>query len=163
MSLVSSDMEGLLSNDQHFFDSLLVGSPRLLNVFTVVKFPNSECQSSLGRNGTCYTSSQCSSLGGAAQGSCASSFGTCCVFNAGCGERTFQNSTYLTLNTTQQGSCNFQVCSTQSTVCQLRLDFESFSLTGPLEDNFTNAVDSVVKNSHSIVGQCLSDTFIGKE
>ena len=81
----------------------------------------------------------------------------------GCGDKTYQNSTYLTLNTTAQGSCNFQVCSTQSSVCQLRLDFESFSLTGPLEDNFTNAVDSVVKNSHSIVGQCLSDTFIGKE
>ena len=28
------------------------------------------------------------------------------------------------------------------------------------EDNYTSAVDSVVKNSHSIVGQCLSDTLI---
>ena len=27
-------------------------SSRLLNVFTVVKFPNTECQSTLGRNGT---------------------------------------------------------------------------------------------------------------
>ena len=42
----------------------------------------------------------------------------------------------------------------------LRLDFVSFTLTGPQEDNYTSAVDSVVKNSHSIVGQCLSDTMI---
>ena len=80
----------------------------------------------------------------------------------GCGGESSQNITYLSLNTSAQGSCNFQVCSSDPAVCKLRLDFESFSLTGPLEDNFTNAVDSVVKNSHSIVGQCLSDTFIGK-
>ena len=45
-------------------------------------------------------------------------------------------------------------------VCKLRLDFVSLTLTGPQEDNYTSAVDSVVKNSHSIVGQCLSDTMI---
>ena len=133
-----------------------------MNVFTVVKFPNTECQSSLGRNGTCYTSSQCSALGGEARGSCAHSFGTCCVFSVGCGGRSGQNITYFSLNTTAMGSCNFQVCSSDPSVCKLRLDFESFSLTGPLEDNFTNAVDSVVKNSHSIVGQCLGDTLIGE-
>ena len=33
-------------------------------------------------------------------------------------------------------------------------------MLGPQDDNYTNAVDSVVKNSHSIVGQCLSDTLV---
>ena len=131
-------------------------------MFTVVKFPNTECQSSLGRNGTCFTSSQCSAMGGEARGGCAHSFGICCVFDVGCGGQSSQNITYFSLNTSAQGSCNFHLCSSDPSVCKLRLDFESFSLTGPLEDNFTNAVDSVVKNSHSIVGQCLGDTFIGE-
>merc|ERR1712013_635696 len=42
---------------------------KALSVFTVVKFPNSACTSSTaGRNGTCYTSSECSANSGTASG-----------------------------------------------------------------------------------------------
>ena len=39
-------------------------SPRVLSLFTVVKFSNSPCHSSFGQNGTCYTAAQCQALGG---------------------------------------------------------------------------------------------------
>ena len=135
---------------------------KLLSLFTVVKFANTACSSSLGPNGTCYTATQCLALGGVARGSCAHSFGICCVFSSSCGDKSYQNGTYLKLDSSSSsaGSCDYQVCSRDSGVCKLRLDFESLTLTGPQEDNYTSAVDSVVKNSHSIVGQCLSDTLI---
>ena len=101
---------------------------------------------------------------GVARGGCAHNFGVCCVFSVGCGEKTFQNGTSLVLDTEADASsaraCDVKVCSADPEVCRLRLDFESLVLTGPQEDNFTSAVDSVVKNSHSLVGQCLSDSLV---
>ena len=43
---------------------------------------------------------------------------------------------------------------------QLRLDMESFSLSGPLEDTEGDATLTTVKTSHSVVGQCQQDRFI---
>ena len=54
---------------------------RVLSVFNVVTFPNSACGASNGYNGTCYTASECEAKGGTASGTCASSFGVCCVFS----------------------------------------------------------------------------------
>ena len=135
--------------------------PRVLSLFTVVKFSNSACSSRHGSNGTCYTAAECAAHGGRASGSCAHGFGSCCVFSAGCGEETRQNGSYLALDTAATDSaaaarsCRFRVCAASAAVCKLRLDFESLTLTGPQQDNYTNAVDSVVKNSHSIVGQVM--------
>ena len=137
-----------------------IGFGHHLSLFTIVRFPNSECIGTLGSNGTCYTATECGGHGGEAQGSCAQGFGVCCVFDLRCGGTTSQNVTYLNLNKTAFGNCNFEICSDNQDICKLRLDFESLSLTGPLKDTFENAVDSVVKNSHSIVGQCLGDSFI---
>ena len=168
----------LLHHDPSFI-SPLSPRPRVLSLFTVVKFSNSPCHSSLGPNGTCYTATQCAALGGqerefihfftrilegVARGGCAHNFGVCCVFSVGCGEKTFQNGTFLALDlepdTSAARACDVKVCSSDPEVCRLRLDFESLVLTGPQEDNFTSAVDSVVKNSHSLVGQCLSDSLV---
>jgi len=58
---------------------------KALSIFTVVKFPNTACSSATtGRNGTCYTTSECQAKGGSSSGSCASSFGVCCVFEKSC-------------------------------------------------------------------------------
>ena len=46
---------------------------KVLSVFNVVTFPNAACGATNGFNGTCYTSSECTSKGGTASGSCASS------------------------------------------------------------------------------------------
>ena len=51
----------------------------VLSLFTIVTFKNEACASTAGSNGTCYSSSDCSKLGGTASGTCASGFGVCCL------------------------------------------------------------------------------------
>ena len=51
----------------------------VLSLFTIVTFKNDACASTSGSNGTCYSSSDCSKLGGTASGTCASGFGVCCL------------------------------------------------------------------------------------
>merc|ERR1712051_315205 len=48
------------------------------------------------RNGTCFTSSECSTRGGSSRGSCASGFGVCCVFTVSATSSTISNNdTYI--------------------------------------------------------------------
>ena len=48
------------------------------------------------RNGTCFTSNECSSKGGSSSGSCAAGFGVCCVFTSSTsGDTISQNCTYI--------------------------------------------------------------------
>ena len=72
---------------------------KLLNVFNIVKFPNDGCNATSGSYGVCYTSLECSSLGGTSSGSCASGFGVCCLFSGGCGATTSLNNTYFKSST----------------------------------------------------------------
>ena len=51
----------------------------VFSVFQIVKFKNEACTTSTGEMGTCYTESECTAAGGTASGTCASSFGTCCL------------------------------------------------------------------------------------
>merc|ERR1719232_1747364 len=107
---------------------------KALSVFTVVKFPNTACASGTsGRNGSCYTASECAAKGGSSSGSCASSFGVCCVFEKSCGGGSIsENCTYFTsAQRTTGSSCTLTVCKSDADVCQLRLDFETFTLTNP--------------------------------
>ena len=67
-------LKKLLSPSYSSFISILV-----LSLFTIVSFKNDPCVSGTGSNGTCYSTSDCSSLGGTASGSCASGFGVCCL------------------------------------------------------------------------------------
>ena len=105
---------------------------KLLSVFTVVKFPNDACGSTTGLNGTCYTSSQCESLGGSSSGSCASSFGVCCVFSLSCGGSSSQNNTYATMTSYSVSSdsdpCIYTFCKSNSDVCKLRIDYETMNI-----------------------------------
>ena len=97
---------------------------RVLSIFSVVKFPNDVCSSASNLNGTCYTASECTSLGGTASGSCASSFGVCCVFTLSCGGRTSSNNTYATITTFSTTSdtdpCTYTYCKCNDDVCKLR-------------------------------------------
>merc|ERR1712130_249728 len=54
---------------------------RVLSVFNVVTFPNSACGASNGYNGTC-----------------ASSFGVCCVFSIACGGTSSANNSYAIIS-----------------------------------------------------------------
>ena len=96
---------------------------RVMSVFNVVRFPNSACGSANNFNGTCYTASECSSLGGSSSGSCASGFGVCCVFSLSCGSRTNANTSYATINsfsTSDRDPCTYTYCKCSDDVCKLR-------------------------------------------
>ena len=100
---------------------------RTLSIFNVIKFPNSVCASTSNLNGTCYTASECNSLGGSASGTCASSFGVCCVFSLSCGATTTANTSYATITsystTTDADPCIYKFCKTNVDVCKLRQAF----------------------------------------
>merc|ERR1719288_602989 len=137
---------------------------KALSVFTVVRFPNEVCESSTnGRNGTCYTQSECAAKGGSSSGSCASSFGVCCVFEKSCGTETIsENCTYFTSSQRTAGSsCGLTVCKTGSDVCQLRLDFETFTLTAPTTRVTGAAPANAVAGDYTAIpfGNCETDFF----
>jgi len=138
-------------------------SKRALSVFSVVKFPNSACTSSTsGRNGTCYTSSECTANSGTSSGSCASSFGVCCIFEKSCdGASVSQNTTYFTSSSRALGeSCKLTICKTSADVCQLRLDFETFVLNDPVTaSTVTVGPATNAAGTANSLGDCNTDQF----
>ena len=125
------------------------------------------CTATTGTNGTCYSSNECTSLGGTASGeagnnpgqspqinktcsgTCASGFGVCCLVTVTCGGTTSVNGTYFqnpgypsTYNSVS--SCRLTINKCTEEVCQLRLDMDNMVLSQPeTTDN-----------------QCQSDQFI---
>jgi len=140
---------------------------KTLPVFQVVKFPNDACSVTGGsKNGTCYTAEECSNKGGVNAGSCASGFGVCCTFTLTCGGTSSENCTYFDSSTSQAtGACKAQICKINSNICQIRLDFSSFVITGP--STTTLSVGKMLSGqallaAGAVVGdvtQCLTDTF----
>jgi len=125
---------------------------RLLNVFTIVNFPNSACNSTLdSMYGTCYTASECTALGGSSAGSCASGFGVCCSFTGGCGGTTSLNNTYFTSGSSNTSPCKFSVCKSSTDICQIKLNFNTFEVDAP--DTTTSTADYTPKT------QCLLTQF----
>merc|ERR1711878_215429 len=116
-------------------ESLPERGNRLLSVFNVVTFPNSACGASSGYNGTCYTSSECTSKGGSASGTCASSFGVCCVFSISCGGTASANNSYAIISSYSTSSdkdpCTYTFFKTNNDVCKLRIDFDTMVLSPP--------------------------------
>ena len=113
-------------------------------MFNIVSFPNSACGANSGYNGTCYTSSECSSLGGTASGTCASSFGVCCVFSISCGSSSSANNSYAIISsystTSDKDPCTYTFCRLSSDICKLRIDFDTLVLAGPYGLSSTVAV-----------------------
>jgi len=132
---------------------------KVFSLFSVVQFKNEACVSSdtlasgstANRNGTCFTSSECSTRGGSSRGSCASGFGVCCVFTVSATSSTISNNdTYIqnpsfpsAYGETNSLAYTIQKCSDD--ICWLRLDFEQFTTLGPadtLEANGGACVDT---------------------
>jgi len=110
---------------------------RLISLFSVIQFPNSECvvNSDATLRGTCMTSTECSDKSGKKDGNCASGFGSCCLFKKEtCGSNVNENGTYV-LNPlfpamyTTAGSCAYTVKAMSTDICQIRLDFINFDIT----------------------------------
>ena len=108
-----------------------------MSLFTVVQFPNEECTdaTSSSTQGTCYTASECTSRGGTASGGCAAGFGVCCIISTStCSSTISTNSTYIrntnypsAFTPTGATTCVFTIEKEKDDVCQLRLDFQTFS------------------------------------
>ena len=135
---------------------------KVLSVFNVVTFPNSACGASNGYNGTCFTSSECEAKGGTASGTCASSFGVCCVFSITCGSSSSANNSYAIISSYSTSSdadpCTYTFCKVNSDVCKLRIDFDIMVLTAPV----TYAVASPASNTYlhgAYIGDCTTDSL----
>merc|ERR1719415_356303 len=85
---------------------------KLISTFQIVRFPNDVCVGSNSRNGTCYTSAECSDKSGTSSGSCADGFGVCCTFLlTACGSSSSENNTYWTQpGTVSSGTCALTLC-----------------------------------------------------
>ncbi len=92
---------------------------------------------------------ECSSLGGTNGGTCASGFGVCCIgkylytiikhgvtehffsVTLTCGDSSNQNCSYFEVSNPAPGQCRAQICKLNPGICSIRLDFTSFTITGP--------------------------------
>eukprot|EP00095_Tigriopus_kingsejongensis_P008922 maker-scaffold279_size225217-snap-gene-1.24 protein:Tk08922 transcript:maker-scaffold279_size225217-snap-gene-1.24-mRNA-1 annotation:"hypothetical protein DAPPUDRAFT_311633" len=146
----------------------LTRDARLVSLFQIVRFPNAPCIGSASKNGTCYTADECSKNGGSSAGSCASGYGVCCTFTLNCGSTLAENCTYFESTGGEVGACQATICPCSDNICQLRLDFDQFVISGP--STLSLALDAVTKLtkgqpnplgllSYTAAGQCLTDTF----
>lgn len=115
------------------------------SLFSVVQFPNEVCTTTSGTysNGTCITSSECTSRGGTAQGSCAAGFGVCCIYTfSDSGSRITRNTSYIVnpsypstfTPTSTPTTLTYTIEKESCDICRIRLDYEVFQLTTPLTD-----------------------------
>merc|ERR1712038_628300 len=106
---------------------------KLISTFQIVRFPNDPCVGSNARNGTCYTSQECSDKSGTSAGSCADGFGVCCTFLIDtCGSTTSENLTaWKNPTTVSSGTCGLTVCPIDDSICSIRLDLTTFVITAP--------------------------------
>jgi len=110
---------------------------RLFSLFSIVQFPNEECTALTTTTtvGTCYSGSDCTSRGGTIDGTCAAGFGVCCVITTStCGSTISTNTSYIqnpgytsSYTPTATGTCAFTFSKMNDNICQLRLDFQTFS------------------------------------
>merc|ERR1711997_387737 len=150
--------------------------PKLISTFQIVRFPNDPCVGSNSRNGTCYTSQECSSKSGTSAGTCADGFGVCCTFIINtCGSTSSENLTvWQSPTTVTTGSCPLTICPTSDDICSLRLDFTTFTITGPSTLSVANVrrrfgqggfhayhdlIDAGAFEGSTFTGACFADNF----
>lgn len=134
---------------------------KLISVFQVVKFKNDVCKGNNARNGTCFTSAECSNIGGASSGSCADGFGVCCVVKLTKGGTSSSvNNTYIVQTAFTAGSSKYEICPCSDDICRIKFDFSTFTLTGPV-----TGLGSIIMAGGTVtamgtsMGDCTVDTF----
>ncbi|XP_065073926.1 uncharacterized protein LOC135697968 [Ochlerotatus camptorhynchus] len=117
--------------------------------YSVGRIANVYCMGSNGLSGTCQIRGECAANGGIASGSCNSiTFqAVCCVYVNTCGGSGSNNITYFQNSGYPAaynggGSCIYTVVPPDTTICQLRIDFSSFTLSQP-DGNGICVVDSL--------------------
>ncbi|XP_013190549.1 uncharacterized protein LOC106134942 [Amyelois transitella] len=121
-------------------DKKLLGAGRakFLEVFEVVEFDHVVCTSSSGLEGTCLPEYECQNASGRPMGTCADGYGTCCVLEFKCDDRTSAASGWFTnpsfpSPSTERLSCTLMIDKTSENVKQIRLDFMNFELLPPTD------------------------------
>jgi len=140
---------------------------KAFSLFSIVQFPNQQCTASSSSTtyGTCYTSSECTSKGGSSDGNCAAGFGVCCVITTStCSTTISTNTTYIrnpnypsSYTPSSTGSCAYTISKISDDICQLRLDFQTFSgfaTTTPIGacSDYMTAAGQTGKDPPSICG-----------
>ena len=91
----------------------------------------------------------------------------------GCGDSTAQNGSYFEVTSSQfsaisSGMCSAKVCKLNDDICQIRLDFETFVISGPstITTSLTKHIFGVPagatatnERAVSLATNCLTDTF----
>jgi len=115
-----------------------IRNKKLFSLFSIVTFPNGGCASQdASRNGTCYTSEECLEKSGTVSGNCAAGFGVCCLFIVSLASSSIsENCTYIQNPSfpsvyTSETALSYKINKCASTVCSVRLDFETFQTAGP--------------------------------
>ncbi|TRY72700.1 hypothetical protein TCAL_16183 [Tigriopus californicus] len=108
---------------------------RLFSLFNIVTFKQGECTvvSDTTMKGTCMTSTECISNGGAADGNCASGFGVCCSFVVkGCGGTVAHNCTYIQNTDFPASGSGGETCKFGfNRICDSELDFVNLVMAQP--------------------------------
>lgn len=125
--------------------------PSLPGILSIVRFQNTACNGDNGDSGTCLADAECNRRAGTGIGPCANGFGTCCSFKFTCGGTTNQNETVFVNPSYPRGengtdTCQVTIEKTQ-TVCQLRLDFEEFTLAQPDENGLCTTDSFMVRTT----------------
>ncbi|KAF2349274.1 CUB domain [Trinorchestia longiramus] len=106
-------------------------------LFTFITIAPEACTSTGGKSGICYSAADCTTLSGTPDGTCAKGLGVCCLITRTCGstsafrETTFTNPNYPSTEPANTGSCQLRITPLNDNICQLRLDFEEFTLGQP--------------------------------
>jgi len=147
--------------------SVVTKEPRdpKLSVFQVVKFTNAICAGS-SRNGTCYTSAECSAIGGSKDGTCADGFGVCCIVILTTSGTSSVNNTYIyksSSTTYTAGDHKYTICPCSDNVCRIRFDFKTFQIASPNTGYGTRYAKGTNANypygTHAAIGDCWTDSW----
>lgn len=134
------------------------------SIFQIAKFQNGPCIGDGTRNGTCYTESECSALGGANGGSCADGFGVCCIKKITSGEGSAVNGSFIVAeaaSVTAGSVYTYSVCPSGPEICRIRFDFTDFTLAAPVTAPGTLAAANagILAIQGPSIGDCTEDQF----
>jgi len=115
-------------------------------LFNIIQFTKDPCQAADGKTGVCMTATECTTSKGAASGTCARGYGTCCLLVKNtCGDTVKANNTYIrnpkypAVDTKLLKTCKYEI-ENPGKICQYRIDFDSLRLKSPDATSATQTV-----------------------
>jgi hypothetical protein len=120
-------------------------------IFSVMRFQNTACVGDNEEGGTCLYENDCLNKKGSVVGRCANGFAACCSFKFTCGQETQMNETLFVNRQYPNHENDTNTCQVTikklDNVCQLRLDFQEFTLSQPDENGFCTTDSFMVRTT----------------